>query len=55
MTSLRKDVTDALRIDGIDKPAAAIEPPAAAAPEAVAPTEPLAVAAPNELKDAKAS
>ena len=70
MTSLQKDVTDALRIDDIDKPAAAIEPPAAAAPEAVAATEPLAitpevqssappqenvVAAPNELKDAKAS
>jgi sec-independent protein translocase protein TatB len=70
MTSLQKDVTDALRIDDIDKPAAAIEPLAAAAPEAVAATEPLAitpevqssappqenvVAAPNELKDAKAS
>lgn len=33
MTSLQKDVTDALRIDDIDKPAAAIEPP-------VTPTEP---------------
>src|ERR1700748_3095241 len=33
MTSLQKDVTDALRIDDIDKPAAAIEPPAS-------PTEP---------------
>jgi sec-independent protein translocase protein TatB len=35
MTSLQKDVTDALRIDDIDKPAAAIEPPAT-------PTEPAA-------------
>jgi sec-independent protein translocase protein TatB len=33
MTSLQKDVSDALRIDDIDKPAAAIEPPAT-------PTEP---------------
>ena len=69
MTSLHKDVTDALRIDDVDKPAAAIDPPAAAAPEAVAATEPLAitpevqssvpqenaVAAADELKDAKAS
>src|ERR1700747_628633 len=70
MTSLQKDVADALRIDDIDKPAAAIEPPAAAPPEAVAATEPLAItpevqssaqpqenaaAPPNELKDAKAS
>src|ERR1700756_4962397 len=36
MTSLQKDVTDALRIDDIDKPAAAaVEPPAT-------PTEPAA-------------
>jgi len=35
MTSLQKDVSDALRIDDIDKPAAAIEPPAT-------PTEPAA-------------
>jgi sec-independent protein translocase protein TatB len=35
MTSLQKDVTDSLRIDDIDKPAAAIEPPAT-------PTEPAA-------------
>src|SRR5262249_41975046 len=27
MTSLQRDVTDSLRIDDIDKPAAAIEPP----------------------------
>jgi sec-independent protein translocase protein TatB len=33
MTSLQKDVTDALRIDDIDKPTPAIEPPAT-------PTEP---------------
>jgi sec-independent protein translocase protein TatB len=33
MTSLQKDVTDSLRIDDIDKPAPAIEPPAT-------PTEP---------------
>ena len=33
MTSLQKDVTDSLRIDDIEKPAAAIEPPAT-------PTEP---------------
>jgi sec-independent protein translocase protein TatB len=33
MTSLQKDVTDALRIDDIDKPTPAIEPP-------VTPTEP---------------
>jgi len=35
MTSLQKDVSDALRIDDIDKPAAAIEPP-------TTPTEPAA-------------
>ena len=35
MTSLQKDVTDSLRIDDIDKPAPAIEPPAT-------PTEPAA-------------
>jgi sec-independent protein translocase protein TatB len=35
MTSLQKDVGDALRIDDIDKPAVAIEPPAT-------PTEPAA-------------
>jgi sec-independent protein translocase protein TatB len=35
MTSLQKDVTDSLRIDDIDKSAAAIEPPAT-------PTEPAA-------------
>ena len=83
MTSLQKDVSDALRIDEIDKPAetqvaAAIEPPATpTTPEAPKPetfveaaaheaTEPLAitrevqpqdnaVAAPDGLKDAKAS
>ena len=68
MTSLHKDVTDALRIDDVDKPAAA-DPPAAAASEAVAATEPLAITpevhsspppqenavAADELKDAKAS
>jgi sec-independent protein translocase protein TatB len=43
MTSLTKDVTDALKIDDIDKPAPAIEPPAAAATEAPAATEPLAI------------
>ena len=47
MTSLQKDVTDALKIDDIDKPVidkpvAAIEPPAAAI-EAPAATEPLAI------------
>jgi sec-independent protein translocase protein TatB len=35
MSSLQKDVGDALRIDDIDKPTAAIEPP-------VTPTEPAA-------------
>jgi sec-independent protein translocase protein TatB len=70
MTSLQKDVTDALKIDDIDKPAAAIEPPPAAATETPVPAEPLAItpevhaseppqedagAAPDELKDAKAS
>src|ERR1700740_1724504 len=36
MPALQKEATAALRIDDTDKPAAAIEPPAAAAPEAVA-------------------
>src|SRR5246500_5784630 len=44
MTSLQKDVTDALRIpDDVDKPAPAIEPPAPAATEAAAASEPLAI------------
>jgi sec-independent protein translocase protein TatB len=54
MTSLQKDVTDSLRIDDIDKPAAAIEPatptePAAPTPqtfveaETHAASEPLAI------------
>src|SRR5215467_11423042 len=47
MTSLEKDVSDALRIDDVDKPAAAIEPPAAQTasetPAAVAAAEPLAI------------
>jgi sec-independent protein translocase protein TatB len=41
MTSLQKDVSDALRIDDIDKPAASIEAPATPAIEApVTPTTP---------------
>jgi sec-independent protein translocase protein TatB len=70
LTSLQRDVTDALKIDDIDKPAAASEPPPAASVETPAATEPLAitsevqasepphdnaVAAHDELKDAKAS
>jgi len=69
MTSLQKDVTDAFKIEDIDKPAA-IEPPAAATTETPAATEPLAitsevqaselpqnntVATADTLKDAKAS
>jgi sec-independent protein translocase protein TatB len=71
MTSLQKDVSDAFKIDDVDKPAAAIEPPATATPEAQqaepsATAEPLAIT-PAELphqgdpsaledrKDAKAS
>jgi sec-independent protein translocase protein TatB len=71
MTSLQKDVTDAFKIDDVDKPAAAIEPRAATAAETPkaelsAATEPLAIT-PAELppqdeapaledrKDAKAS
>jgi len=49
MTSLEKDVSNALRIDDVDKPKEAIAPPAAAAPEAPAvdsgTTEPLAITA----------
>ena len=71
MTSLQRDVTDAFKIDDVDKPPAAIEPPTATAPEAPkaelsAATEPLAItpaelprqdepAAPEDRKDAKAS
>ena len=71
MTSLHKDVTDAFKIDDVDKPSAAIEPPTATAPEAPkaelsAATEPLAItpaelprqdepATPEDRKDAKAS
>ena len=49
MTSLEKDVSNALRIDDVDKPKDAIAPPAAATPEASAvdssTTEPLAITA----------
>ena len=49
MTSLEKDVSNALRIDDVDKPKEAIAPPAAAAPEAPGvdsgTTEPLAITA----------
>jgi len=49
MTSLEKDVSNALRIDDVDKPKDAIAPPAAATPEAPAvdssTTEPLAITA----------
>jgi len=68
IASLQQDVTDALKIDDNDRPATAIVPPSAAAAETPASTEPLAVtpevqsselpqlsAAPDELKDAKAS
>ena len=68
ITSLQKDVTDALAIDDIDKPATAIEPPATPAAEPPAAAEPLAITpevqsgelpqmagAADELKDAKAS
>ena len=68
IASLQKDVTEALQIDDNDRPATAIVPPSAAAVETPASTEPLAVtpeiqsselpqlsAAPDELKDAKAS
>ena len=37
MTSLEKDVSNALRIDDVDKPKEAIAPPATAAPEAPEP------------------
>jgi sec-independent protein translocase protein TatB len=44
MTSLEKDVSDALRIPGdVEKPAPAIEPPAAASKEGPAASEPLAI------------
>ena len=71
MTSLHKDVTDAFKIDDVDKPSAATEPPTATAPEAPkaelsAATEPLVITpaelprqdeptAPEDRKDAKAS
>jgi len=68
IASLQQDVTEALKIDDNDRPATAIVPPSAAAVETPASTEPLAVtpevqsselpqlsAAPDELKDAKAS
>jgi sec-independent protein translocase protein TatB len=68
IASLQRDVSDALKIDDIDKPAPAIEPPATPAAEPPAATEPLAItpevqsselphtaAAADELKDAKAS
>jgi len=45
MTSLQKDVTDSLRIEDIDKPTPAIEPP-------VTPTEPAAPA-PQTLVEAE--
>ena len=49
MTSLEKDVSNALRIDDVDKPKEAIAPPATAAPEAPGvdsgTTEPLAITA----------
>jgi sec-independent protein translocase protein TatB len=70
MTSLEKDVSDALRIpEEAEKPALALEPPAAST-EGSATSEPLAItpevhaselpqddaaAAPDTLKDAKAS
>jgi sec-independent protein translocase protein TatB len=44
MTSLQKDVTDAFKIDDVDKSAPAIEPPASASTEAAAASEPLAIA-----------
>jgi len=40
MTSLQKDVGEALRIDDIDKPAAGVETPPVANPEASAATSP---------------
>jgi sec-independent protein translocase protein TatB len=71
MTSLQRDVTDAFKIDDVEKPAAAIEPPAATTSETPkaelsAAAEPLAitpaelphqdeVAASEDRKDAKAS
>jgi sec-independent protein translocase protein TatB len=68
IASLQRDVTDALAIDDIDKPATAIEAPATPAAEPPASTEPVAitpqvqsselpqlVGAADELKDAKAS
>ena len=69
MTSLQRDVTDAFKIDDVDKPPAAIEPPTAPeAPKAElsAGSEPLVItpaelprqdepAAPEDRKDAKAS
>ena len=70
MTSLQRDVTDAFKIDDVDKPAPAIEPPPAATVEESS-SEPLAITpevpprepppqtstavASDELKDAKAS
>jgi sec-independent protein translocase protein TatB len=70
MTSLQKDVTDAFKIDDVDKPPPAIEPPAAATAEAEKAGEPAKITpevqsseapqdhetgASGELKDAKAS
>ena len=71
MTSLHKDVTDAFKIDDVDKPSVAIEPPAATISEPPkaelsAATEPLVItpaelprqdepAALEDRKDAKAS
>jgi sec-independent protein translocase protein TatB len=68
MASLQQDVTEALKIDDNDRPATAIAPPSVAAAETPASTEQLAItpevqsselpqlsAAPDELKDAKAS
>jgi sec-independent protein translocase protein TatB len=52
MTSLQKDVTDAFKIEDVDKPAPAIEPPAAAASEAPAPGEPLAITSEAQSSEA---
>jgi sec-independent protein translocase protein TatB len=71
MTSLQRDVTDAFKIDDVDKPPAAIEPPATVTPDtpqaelstageplAINPVElphPNELPAPDDRKDAKAS
>jgi sec-independent protein translocase protein TatB len=71
MTSLQKDVTDAFKIEDVDKPPAAIEPPVATTSETpkaqpIAAAEPLAItpaesprqdepALTEDRKDAKAS